>query len=624
MLVLGVDDSLRGNASVADVIDYQFHGLAGDVFSFLANGKLAAIDSELFPATAITVLKAGILANTHDAAVTINLSLLKNGGTARRLIPTDLILEIGHALYFDGLRFTVVSPSGAEVTTESISDEAYDKTTWAGVKGISAGKGVLRDEFELKADLDSPALVTPALGTPASGNLKDCTEATKTTKGVVRGATNAEIAAFGNKTRYVSPEGLGYAMAGALAYGVDWDESDPSPILTRTGVLAGIAAASSPGNACLPVQAAMRRCILNDAGVVQYYLGATDSTKKEDMSTASNLDGTDGQVVVEIPLFWYWYFYFGTIHSWLISLNPFPGAVRHPAFFKDGAWVARRYIGAYEGVGWDDSVSDYIDHGNVAATGWSGSAIDLVNDKLSSVSGKNPITDETRAEFRAIALNRGVGWRQQDFYLVSAIQLLYLTEYASWNSQSMIGMGRTHLSAGAWVQGSYIKETGLSNGDGNATNSVDWEGDADHESAETVYMTYRGIENFYGHIWKWVDGFNILGGIPYVSNVETDFDDDTDTNYYRLLDTGGGGITLPQGVDDYPSTLKQIKDGFLPSALDGSSSTYITDYYYQNAGWRVAAQAAAAASGLHPGVACWHLGLISTDDNPPFGGRISF
>ena len=104
--------------------------------------------------------------------------------------------------------------------------------------------------------------------------------ASETTEGVVELATNAEVAAFTDENRVVTPEGLGYAMAGVIAYGVDWDEDDTSPTLTRTGALAGIAAGSSPGNTCLPIQAAMRRCILSDAGVVQYYLAADDSTKK--------------------------------------------------------------------------------------------------------------------------------------------------------------------------------------------------------------------------------------------------------------------------------------------------------------------------------------------------------
>jgi len=470
----------------------------------------------------------------------------------------------------------------------------------------------------------SPTLVTPALGTPSSGILSGCTEASETAKGVVELATDAEVAAFTDENRVVTPEGLGYAMAGVIAYGVDWDEDDTSPVLTRTGALAGIAAGSSPGNTCLPIQAAMRRCILSDAGVVQYYLGATDSTKKEDMTTASVLDGTDGQVMVEIPRFAYKYSYVAStnVHSWSISSVLLPGYEWHPAFYKDGAWVDYRYIGAYEGIGWDDSASAYIDHGNTAAAGWSGGAIDLANDILSSVSGKNPITDETRAEFRAIALNRGVGWRQQDFYLVSAIQLLYITEYATWDSQTAIGIGRTQLSGGTWVQGSYIKESGLSNGDGNATNAAAYEGDADDVGAEAAYMTYRGIENFFGNIWKWVDGFNVNDGIPYVSNTETDFADDTATAYYRLEDTGGSGITLPQGSNDYQSILEQIKDGFLPSALGGSSSTYITDYYYQAAGWRVALLGGDAHDGLNAGVAYWDLANAAAFDYVAVGGRL--
>jgi len=467
---------------------------------------------------------------------------------------------------------------------------------------------------------------------PAAGSslVRTILSASETEKGVVELATDAETAAFESETLVVTPEGLGYAMAGLLGYGVEWDEDDTSPTLTRIGALAGIAAASSPGNACLPIQAAMRRCLLADDGTVNYYLDASDSTKKEDGATASVLDGTDGQVMVEMPKFAFKYAYntVTNVHSWLISSVLLPGFEWHPAFYKNGAWVDHRYIGAYEGIGYDASVSAYIDNGNVAATGWSGTTINVAADKLSSVSGKNPITDETRAEFRAIAANRGTGWRQQDFYLSSAIQLLYVTEYASWNSQSMIGMGRTQLTGGTWVQGSYIKETGLSNGNGNGTNAAAYAGDADDVGAEAAYMTYRGIENFFGNIWKWVDGFNINDGIPYVSNVDTDFADNTATGtgstYARLLDINGAGITLPQGTDDYQSTLEQIAGGFLPSALGGSSSTYITDYYYQAAGWRVATLGGYAYLALLAGVACWYLYDSSADDSARIGGRLCF
>ena len=397
--------------------------------------------------------------------------------------------------------------------------------------------------------------------------------------------------------------------------GISWDESTDSPTCTRIGQgNSATAALKLPENLMARLQIEMRRCVINDAGVVQYYLCSTDSTDKEDCSTASVIDGTDGQVMVEIPIFWLKYSYSGTTHTWLISREQFNGASRSNAFYKDGAWVDNRYIGAYEGIGYDDGTSAYVDCGTGKADNWAGGSIDLANDKLGSVSGFAPMMDETRAEFRAIALNRGVGWRQQDFYLMSAIQLLYLVEYASFYSQDVIGMGRTELSGGTWVKDSYIGVTGKSNSDGNATANTG--GDTNN-----AYMSYRGIENFYGNLWKWVDGFNINDNIPYVSNTETDFADDTDTNYTRLTDTGGSGITLIN-ANGYQTTLEQTKGGFLPSAVGGSSSTYITDYYYQAAGWQVAVFGGNAIVGVYAGVFYWYLYYVSGLDAVYISGRL--
>jgi len=407
-------------------------------------------------------------------------------------------------------------------------------------------------------------------------------------------------------------------LAGVLAYGVTWDEDNTSPTLTRTGALAGIAAASSPGNAALSIQSAMRRCVLNDAGAVVYYLCGTDSTKMEDCSTASDLTGASGQVMVDIPKFAYKYSYVAAtnVHSWSISSVLLPGYEWHPAFYKDGSWVDHRYIGAYEGIGYDDSVSAYIDCGTGAADNWSGTTIDVANDKLGSVSGFAPMMDETRDEFRDIALNRGAGWRQQDYYLTSAVQLLYLVEYASFYSQSVIGMGRTELSGGTWVKDSYIGVTGKSNADGNATANTGG-------NTNDAYMSYRGIENFYGNLYQWIDGFNIYDNIPYVSNTETDFADGTDSNYTRLTDTGGSGITLYNG-NDYQSTLEQTKGGFLPSAGGGATNTYITDYYYQSGGWRVAGLGGNANGGSQAGFFSWYLDTTSGVRSSSISGRVAY
>jgi len=495
------------------------------------------------------------------------------------------------------------------------------------------------------------------------------------------------VLVFAGSTKY-----YGTQNPSVIAYGVQWDESNPSPTLTRLGSLANSASGTSPGNALLPIQSQMRRCILSDAGVVQYYLKYNDSynragiapsvTGTDDAGTANKLsdngvftdaesaykgryvhnttddtyamitakdsdnvlsidadimdngetfeictavlNGDDGQVMVEIPRFAYRYSYDSDLkqHQWWIAPTLMPGYEWHPAFYKDGEWVEYRYIGAYEGVGYDDSTSAYFDGDdpdNNPATNWpGGTAIDTANDKLGSVSGYAPLVNETRAEFRAIASNRGAGWRQQDFYLVSAIQLLYLVEYASFYSQDVIGMGRTELTGGTWAKDSYIGVTGKSNSDGNATANVGG-------NTNDAYMSYRGIEHFYGNIWKFVDGFNLNDGIPYVCNDETlPYADDTATGYIRLEDTGGSGITLPQGSDNYQTTLEQTKGGFLPSAVGGSSSTYITDYYQQNTGWRVVTFGGSANQVSKAGFFDWHLSYLASDDNIHVGSRVAY
>ena len=79
-------------------------------------------------------------------------------------------------------------------------------------------------------------------------------------------------------------------------YGVEWTENE-----------AGITLINTQGyeylHKSLPIQSKMRRCIVKD-GVLKYYLHADDSTKKED-GTSARLDGTDGDVCVEIPEFFY-------------------------------------------------------------------------------------------------------------------------------------------------------------------------------------------------------------------------------------------------------------------------------------------------------------------------------
>ena len=479
------------------------------------------------------------------------------------------------------------------------------------------------------------------------------------------------------------------------AYGTIWDESTTTPACVRVGQGASAAvSAALPANLAI-IQSLMRRCVLSDAGVVQYYLDPTDSTLKENGDPA-NLDGSDGQVMVEIPLGWLKYNYQNNQHTCILSREQFNGAERLDAYYKNNAWVKNRYMSAYEGTMYDASRSAYTNGLQLTAgsTDFVGGGVNTIHrdgetnafsllevgdkiviagatdagnngvktvsvigdatitvsdamttraddagvsieteknfgtDKLSSVSGKAPMNYGTRANFRAMAVNR-TGWRQQDYDLASAVQLLYLVEYANWNSQLMIGEGLTKWASGTWnTWNDYnpIETTGNSNSDGNATANV-----ANVDGVLGSYMSYHGIENFWGHLWKFVDGLNVQFGAgtdytgqAYACNDDTlPFADNVSAGYTALAGLLPGKIgDLSQ--NGYQKTLCQQARGFLPTATGGGSGTYICDYYYQNTGWRVALLGGSAHFGLGAGVACWFVHISSGTRGRAVGGRLAF
>ena len=539
-------------------------------------------------------------------------------------------------------------------------------------------------------DVAPGAAVNIDAGLTVSGNTTLNGPASETVAGPIQIATNAEAFAGIDTAKSVTSDDLKYVLDRRLPlyYGVTWDES--ADTYARTGSTAGQACGVTLADTFLPIQKRMRGCLLKDDGTVNYYLSATDWTKKEDGATTSVLTGADGQVMVQIPKFWYHYGYAGTTHTYEVSPVPLAGFDPHPAFFKDGAWVDYRYIGAYEGVLYDTSLTAYVDgvyqtavscvfdtsddsmaiatRSNWAtnltvgqkltvsgttnnngtftvATLVSGTKItvaeNLTNetaantviqtqkdftattgDKLCSVSGFAAINHGTRAQFREIALNRGAGWRQEDYDLICAVQLLFLTEYASFYSQSVLGVGISNVTDWAdYNDCNPIAKSGNGNSIGNASGNNAGSTSAATES--TKYCKYRGIENFYGHLWKFVDGININDNIPYRCNTEANFADDTASNYTRMVDVNGVDVTL-HNADGYVATIQKMKWGFLVASVGASGSTKITDYYWQTADWRVALFGGRANNGVYTGFACWALSCASSVVYQNISGRLGF
>jgi hypothetical protein len=138
-------------------------------------------------------------------------------------------------------------------------------------------------------------------------------------------------------------------------------------------------------------------------------------------------------------------------------------------------------------------------------------------------------------------------------------------------------------------------------------------------------MSYRGIENWWGHIWKFTDGANISNdGVSsklYLSTNHTVYASDTASNY-----TYAGDLAA---ADGYPTDILNAL-GVWPKSVGGSSSTYLADYYYTefdsspSGGWRVALFGGNAIRGSAAGASDWYSDGSSSLAGSDVGGRLCF
>lgn len=324
----------------------------------------------------------------------------------------------------------------------------------------------------------------------------------------------------------------------------------------------------------------IRGCVLNANGTVNYYLNSSNWAFKEDGVTASNLTGADGNVMVEIPRFWFKRTDVGSVYTWEVATVLKSGFTLHPAFIKDGVEVAYRYYGAYDACFWDATDGLYKSGLNLDnAT----SLFNTEEDRLSSVVGVYPIVGLTRNEARLMAANNGAGWRQLDFALWSAVQMLYLVEYQTFFSQNTLGAGNTsgsYLVSSSNQNDSPHTVAGAGNAIGNGSTNTTT-GAGVNAKPGTSFMKYRGIENVYGNCWNWCDGINInigVAGTVFYTNTGSAFADNTSTNMTQLSSSLSTG-------SDFIRNILPVDFAFLASALGSgaSSTTYITDRHFGSA-----------------------------------------
>ena len=378
-----------------------------------------------------------------------------------------------------------------------------------------------------------------------------------------------------------------------------------------------------------PIHEAMRRCVVRDDKTVAYYLDPNDSNLKAD-GTASDLTGTDGQVMVEIRKFYVRISkLFNGKYKREISEVHQSGFVVHPAFAIGGTlqydqsvgmWhyvgntgeKSVTYVGAYQASVYSASGATHIDGLNLDNND---SRVDTATDTLASVSGKYPMVGLTRDQFRTLASNKGEGWSQWAFWQLQAVKLLFFVEYGTFNGQAAFTDGNVSVSSG--YPGSSSNQTDSPHSvAGKSDNLGNGSGGVDSSARDTAYMSYRGIENLWGNAWQWCDGWNVNDQQFYVGNDSSLFADGTATGYDLL------GDPAPTS-NGYIRNVQHRTLGDVPSDTSGNSSTAFADYQYRNPGWRVALVGGVASSGSYAGPSCVYAEFSSGDRSRSVAGRLA-
>lgn len=362
-----------------------------------------------------------------------------------------------------------------------------------------------------------------------------------------------------------------------------------------------------------------KRCNVADDGSIVAWYG--DADYKE--------DGSMGQVMVYQPKFYYLVCpveydpidtgigYHLRKANYYVSEKPRAGFRLHPAFYDaSGNEIDYFLTSAYEGSIYDASASAYLlNDERVMNTG---------EDKFSSIAGARPASGSsqnlTRPNIEAMAQNRGTNWHGYLIKQVSAEQMLMIIEMGMMNLQTAIAQGVVCLpwTTGSDTTSSYAAATGstasLGNGTGRAEKTTTYEGGVAKEYTVDgkTSVCWRGKENFWGNIWKFVYGINIWGngkmggGQPYICSDFSFAESKNSGNY----EPAGFTVTNANGYISAMGYSTKYDWLFLPSEVKGNSSLPVGDYTYITVnlnGYRIARLGGYWDGVGYPGGFYWNL-----------------
>lgn len=379
-----------------------------------------------------------------------------------------------------------------------------------------------------------------------------------------------------------------------------------------------------------------RKCNVADDGTISAWFG--------DESYAE--DGSNGQVMVYQPKFYYLVCpvvydpidtgigYHLRKANYYVSEKPRPGFRLHPAFYDvNGNEIDYFLTSADEGSVYDVSASAYLLQDE--------QVLNAAEDKFCSISGARPASgysqNLTRTSVEQLAQNRGTNWHGDLIKQVSAEQLLMIIEMGVMELQTPIGLGVVNIP---WETGdnktcSYAAVTGstssIGNGTGRAAKSTVYPSNVATEYTDNgkTSICWRGKENFWGNIWKFVYGVNIwgngkmAGGQPYICK-DFNFAENKNSDNYEAAGftvAAKAGYISAMGYSTKCDWLFMASECLGNSALPVGDYTYITELLN---GYRIALLGGTWYGGVNAGPFCWGLTYGVSYRARSIGGRLVY
>ena len=555
-----VTNSGTSSAAVFDFViprgqDGSGGGGAAGVSSF--NGRTGAVTSQVGDYTAAQVGAAD--ATTTQQALQALSDEIDGilAGTSPITIPPATEVKVGGIKVGEGLSATTDG-----TTSVAISQEADNAT------GILNGA--------IYTSIPRPSAVYPLVEVttaPATASIQvTATKGELSVQGTTdgNGKVDIELSAFGVWTFTATIDGESVSrniaiytsqfytltLSAVNVFGVSWDTTNPSPQLTRltpendpNGIVTvaiteepvaavGTGSGSSPFDNYLPWSGMEQYNIID--GAVSYKQGEPGFSQ------------IDYDTMVYIPPFYYRREQSGNNQLFYVGDGAFGGAKIHPGSGK--------YISRYP-----------------------------VSQSNKSVSGGAITNQTTYDSVRSYASGKTGTWWLFDGPAISAIQILYLIEFADLYSQNLIGFG---------CGSSPISTTG-------ATDIMIYHtGRVSGDVSQNSQVQYRWIEQPYANFVQCIDGMaKDENGVLYICNTPSNYSSSITENYEST------GIEQPGGVDF--STGLSLVDGYewlmFPTTVGGSSSTFTTDVSYNGgSGVRAVGMGGNYTNGARDGMFAWY------------------